>query len=223
MRRLQLIGFVVISGLAFARLAEAQEASATKPARHRIVLAEPLAAGKTLDELLEAKGTFQAEAAALKSFVAALETALDMTVVLRTKKLEEAAVSMDTPLTYKLTNVRIKTALKLILGELGLSYVSEDNVLVVTTPEDAGSKYVTRVYDCCDLLDANEDSAQGLFEEITTLVHPDSWDFSGPAPSADFKGLLIISQTQEVHQDVEKFLNQLHQALGIAGKVKVQK
>lgn len=218
---MQLLGFVVIGGLAFTQFAEAQVVSATKPAKHQIELIQPLVAGKTLDELLEAKGSFQAEEATLKGFAAALETALDTSVVLKTTKLEEVAIDTDMPLTYKLKNVRVQTALKLILGDAGLAYVLEDDVLLITTPEDAGSQLVTRVYDCCDLLDVNENSAQGLFEVITTLVDSDSWDFSGPSPQADFKGLLVISQSQEVHEKIEKFLNQLHKSGGLEGKVKV--
>jgi hypothetical protein len=102
MGRLHLLGFVMINGLAFAQLAAAQEASATKPAKHRIELAEPLAVDKSLEERLEAKGSFQAEEATLKSFAAALEGTLDTSVVLMTKKLEEAAINTDTPLSYKL-------------------------------------------------------------------------------------------------------------------------
>ena len=121
------------------------------PAKHQIKFAEPLE-DKTLEERLEAKGSYQAEEATLKSFAEALETALDTSVVLATKKLEEAAINTETPVTYKLKNVRIKTALKVILGECGLTYVIEDNVLLITTPEDASAQLVTRVYDCGPLL-----------------------------------------------------------------------
>ena len=43
-------------------------------AKHRIELSQPLAADKTLEEQLEARSSFQAEEATLKSFAAALET-----------------------------------------------------------------------------------------------------------------------------------------------------
>ena len=55
-------------------------------------------------------------------------------------------------MTVKLRNVKTQTALRLILGELGLTYLTYDDVLMITTPEDAGSQLVTRVYDCRDLM-----------------------------------------------------------------------
>jgi general secretion pathway protein D len=240
---------------------EVEDAPRT-PAKHQIELAEPLAADKTLEERLETKASFHAEEAPLKSFAEALEAALDTSVVLATKKLEEAAINTETPVTYKLKNVRIKTALKVILGDLGLAYVTEDNVLIITTPEDAGSQLTTRVYDCRDLMklaspikkvrqpkqmdhrpeigtaalpakapeNKEEAGADGgynvadLIEVITTTVSPDSWDdVGGPGSVQDFKGLVTISQTQEVHDGVEQLLNMLHKAGGLEEKVKVSR
>jgi hypothetical protein len=40
----------------------------------------------------------------------------------------------------------------LMLGQLGLTYVIEDEVVQITTPEDAGSRLQIRVYDCRELL-----------------------------------------------------------------------
>ena len=48
--------------------------------------------------------------------------------------------------------MKVQTALRLILEQLGLTYVTHDNVIMITTPEDAGSQLVTRVYDCRDLM-----------------------------------------------------------------------
>ena len=66
-------------------------------------------------------------------------------------------------------------------------------------------------------------SVDDLIEIITSTVHPDSWDFSGPETIPDFKGFLVISQTQEMHTDIEKLLNQLHKAGGLEEKVKVSR
>ncbi len=59
---------------------------------------------------------------------------------------------------------------------------------------------------------------------VTTTVAPDSWDdVGGPGSIADFKGLMTISQTQQVHEDIEKLLNMLHKAGGLEEKVKVSR
>src|SRR6476620_2129288 len=79
-------------------------------AGHLIELAEPLKADSSVEERLEAKASFQAEESTLKSFTEALEKALDTPVVLSIKKLEEAAINLETPLSYKLKNVKVQTA-----------------------------------------------------------------------------------------------------------------
>jgi len=71
---------------------------------------------------------------------------------LSVKKLEEASVSPDTPVTRTLKHVRLSTLLDLILSELELTYVEKDDLLLITTPEDAESTLEIRVYDCRDLL-----------------------------------------------------------------------
>ncbi len=280
MRRLHLLGWLLIGGMVFAPLAAGQEdapakpavdpfdagkkdgAAPRQPAGHRIELMEPLDPAQSLEERLEAKASFQAEEATLRSFADALEKALDTSVVLATKKLEEAAINTDTPITYKLKNVRLQTGLKLILGQLGLAYVLHDNVLMITTPEDAGSQLITRVYDGRELMKLpspikktkhvrdNPPSVGGgsgihvkieekakeeigldgnyeiddLIDVISATVSPDSWDdVGGPGSMTDFKGLLSVSTTQEVHREIEELLNMLHKAGGLEEKVKVSR
>ena len=226
-----------------------------------IKLAQPLGPEATLEERLQARGTFQADEVPLKEFADALAAALDTSVVLAVKKLEEAAVNTETPVVCKLKNVKVQTALRLILGELELTFVTHDDVIMITTPEDAGSQLVTRVYDCRELMKlpspvrrvkkeqppptsvfgrpqfpANASEKKGevapdggyeisdLIENITVTVAPDSWDdVGGPGSAADFKGLLTVSQTQEVHEQIESLLNMLHKAGGLEEKVKVSR
>ena len=273
MRRNLVLGLMLFGILGLAWMVAAQDDPAkpvanpfdagakVEPAKKRsavpvIKLAQPFGPEATLEERLQAKASFEADEVPLKEFVEALGAALDKSVVLATKKLEEAAINLETPVTFGLRNVKTQTALRLILGELGLTYLTYDDVLMITTPEDAGSQLVTRVYDCRELLKApsfvtrrplfggglgggansaaipnggkaddaaqsSDYSADELLEIIETTVHPDSWFDGNNNHSADFKGLLIILQSQEMHADIEKLLNQLHNACGIEKKVKV--
>src|SRR5205823_11644901 len=67
-------------------------------------------------------------------------------------KLEEASVSPDTPVTKTLRGVTLRSALRLILKDLELTYVIRDEVLQITTPEDAESQLITKVYPVGDLV-----------------------------------------------------------------------
>src|SRR4029078_11048296 len=73
-------------------------------------------------------------------------------IVLSQKKLEEASVSLDTPVTKTLRGVTLRSALRLILKDLELTYVIRDEVLQITTPEDAESQLITKVYPVGDLV-----------------------------------------------------------------------
>jgi Mg-chelatase subunit ChlD len=73
-------------------------------------------------------------------------------IVLSAKKLEEASVSPDTPVTKTLRGVTLRSALRLILKDLELTYVVRDEVLQITTPEDAESQLITKVYPVGDLV-----------------------------------------------------------------------
>ena len=88
----------------------------------------------------------------LKDVITSIQQMAKVPVILSVKKLEEAAINLETPVTFNVKGISLKSALRLMLGELGLTYVIEDEVVQITTPEDAGSRLHIRVYDCRELL-----------------------------------------------------------------------
>jgi len=187
-------------------------------------------------------------------------------IVLSQKKLDEASVPSDTPVTKTLRGIQLRSALKLILKDLELTYVIRDEVLQITTPEDAESQLVIRVYDCRDLLamqapagadkfvpraragqrgggpglrgglggpggkaaDSAEEKdrerpvsehdlrAERLMNIIMTSVKADSWDeVGGPGSISEYNGLIVVTQTDEVHETVERVFDMLRQAAGL--------
>jgi hypothetical protein len=88
----------------------------------------------------------------IKDVMQFLQDTTGIQFVLKQKKLEEAGVSADSPVTRSLKRVRVSTLLDLILSDFELAYVEKDDLLEITTPEDAESRLEIRVYDCRDLL-----------------------------------------------------------------------
>src|SRR6476620_6730033 len=88
----------------------------------------------------------------LKDVVLYLTETHNIPIVLSLKKLEEASVSADTPVTKSLRGITLRSALRLILKDLELTYVVRDEVLQITTPEDAESQLITKVYPVGDLV-----------------------------------------------------------------------
>jgi len=77
--------------------------------------------------------------------------------------LEQERISLAQPVTMRLDGVSMKTALRRILHDAQLTYVIQDGVLVVTTPQGERGKLVRVVYPVADLIRVGEGSA------LTTL------------------------------------------------------
>ena len=68
------------------------------------------------------------------------------------KALGDAGVESDTPITFRVKDVSLKSALNLMLRPLDLTYVYKDEVLLITTPEQVEQYLKVKVYDVRDLL-----------------------------------------------------------------------
>ena len=68
------------------------------------------------------------------------------------------------------------------------------------------------------------DVPDDLVAVLTTTVTPETWeDVGGPGGVEEYNGLLVVSQTNENHEKVEKLLNVMYSASGLEGKVKVSR
>ena len=68
-------------------------------------------------------------------------------IVIDTTALEEYGIGTDTPVNVNLSGVTLKSALRLMFNELDLTYVIQNEVMQITTPEEAEAK----LYDKMDL------------------------------------------------------------------------
>ena len=60
--------------------------------------------------------------------------------------LARAGLGPDTPVTQNLKNISLRSAMRLMLGQMGLTYVVRDEVLLITTRERADTMLQTRIY-----------------------------------------------------------------------------
>jgi len=88
----------------------------------------------------------------LKDVLEYLHDLTQISIHVRTKILSDAGVPVDAAVTLQFKQIRLRTALDLILEDLNLVYYEKDGLLVVTTPDDADGHLEIRVYDCRDLL-----------------------------------------------------------------------
>jgi len=67
-------------------------------------------------------------------------------------ELDNVGIGTDVPITRNLKGISLRSALRLMLKDLELTYVIRDEVLLITTPEEAESELVTKVYPVGDLV-----------------------------------------------------------------------
>jgi len=182
-----------------------------------------------LELALTQRGSIHVVEMPLKDVAEELSRQFDVPIRLVLKKLEEASVSPDSPITQRLENLTLESHLRHILTELELTFTIRDGIIVITTPEDAESRLITRVYPVLDLfalrIPQHGSAFQGeyypdLIDVITATIAPDSWDAVGGPGAVEYldnAGALIISQTRDVHREVEGLLTSLRRTKSYQG------
>jgi len=182
---------------------------ASADARRRIL--EALRSSPTTVEFLEVP---------LRDVVGYLKDYHKIEVQIDTKALDDVGLTVDEPITKSLSGISLRSALKLTLRDLDLTYVIQDEVLLITTPEEAENRFITMLYPVSELL--AEGDRQGhfaadgktLITAIVSTVQPTTWDEVGGPGSitgVSFRGVdaLLVSQTEEVHEEIAELLRVL--------------
>ena len=140
------------------------------------------------------------------------------------RALDDVGMGGDTPVTFSLQSVSLRSALRLMLRELDLVYQVDDEVLKITTPEESENELTMQVYPVRDFLESppnafgrleRSQSLVSLLDLIESTVVPDTWDHVGGAgvlSPVEPWGLLVISQTAEVHEQVNNLLQTARRA-----------
>ena len=160
----------------------------------------------------------------LNIILEAIADQYDIPIVFDKAALEELAISPETEVRVKLSNISLRSALNLMLREPGLEelcYMIFDEVLLITTKEKRNESITVKVYRVDDLLDAvsqkyNSTSLYGdpnyLINLIVANVEVKSWQENGTGEGNIHyypPGMVVISQTARVHDHIEKLLDKL--------------
>lgn len=81
-----------------------------------------------------------------------LEEMLDIPIRLDKRSIADVGIDVNTPVTFALSNVSARAAIKLMLRPLGLTAIIKFESLIITTTEEAEITLQTRVYDVFDVL-----------------------------------------------------------------------
>ncbi|MCO6043153.1 STN domain-containing protein [Aeoliella sp. ICT_H6.2] len=144
--------------------------------------------------------------------------------------LDDFGISPDESIHVNLRNISLGAALRIMLKQLELTYVISDEILLITSEEEALTRLQVAVYPVGDLLavkqgyerDSTAKEGRRRPEDIETLVGlihstiaSDTWVQNG-GPEGDIAtmqpGLLVVSQTQDVHEQIVQLLAALRRA-----------
>jgi len=174
---------------------------------------------KVIDVLEKKIVSFTFQEQPLKEALDYFQTLGKINIVLDRTKVEEGVT-----ITLKLTDVSLKTALKLVAEQAQLEYVVRDGVVLISDEEGVKQAPVTAVYDVRDLLKvregipltAKDQSTQTalaeLIEIVKATVEPGTWGSQYSVRGSTISGLLVITHVPDVHQRVQELLDMLREA-----------
>jgi uncharacterized membrane protein YgcG len=117
-----------------------------------IDLAQQGSAEQRITEALDDIATLEFIETPLSDVVEFLKDNHDIPIEIDNKALDDVGLSTDVPVTRNLKGITLRSALRLMLRELDLTYMIRDEVLMITTPEEAETQLVTKVYPVADLV-----------------------------------------------------------------------
>ncbi|PHS18325.1 MAG: hypothetical protein COA78_02320, partial [Blastopirellula sp.] len=144
-------------------------------------------------------------------FVSALH---DIEVRVNKRALEEVGLAVDTPITRNLNGISLRSALRLVLSELELTYYVEQGTIVITTHEDSEEKVKAKFFKLQPMLAKPHVRLEQLASHIRKLIAPDSWDTVGGYGTLCPTGAgFVLQQTQQNRRAVVRFLTVYNQLL----------
>jgi type II secretory pathway component GspD/PulD (secretin) len=146
----------------------------------------------------------------LMDAVRQLSESHDIPIVVDRRALEEIGLSAEEPVTLSLRRVTLRSFLRLMLRELDLTYIIKDEVMQITTVEAAEQNLIVEMYRFSEELSEKSDK---ILKALIASVIPDAWDVTGgPCTVTVIDNVLIVSATEEIHENVIEFLQKLQQA-----------
>lgn len=174
---------------------------------------------------LNKKVSFDWKNVPLKDVVSQLADATNIILVL-TKKIEDAGVRPDQPITKKFVNSSLRSVLIIVLSDLNLTYLIKDEAVKITTVADAQSpdNLSIRLYPVKDLVTVVKGKEITMdFDpliDLVTCLQPDTWyDVGGPGNvnGSDDAACLIISQRDDGHEVIGRLLITLRRVKAVQG------
>ncbi|MFO0904889.1 MAG: PEGA domain-containing protein [Pirellulales bacterium] len=181
-------------------------------------LKTPLEAAKTPPEsssklektLYETPIELDVQEMPLRDLVDHLAEKYAINTTLNLRDLESDSISIDAPVSIKVSGVRLASALDLLLAPINASWRIQDEAVEITSAGYIEARVRTQVYGVADLTN----DPQSLQLLITSVVAPENWDQTGGVgrceiDTADGAESLVIRHSDSVQRQVAELLRLL--------------
>ncbi len=151
----------------------------------------------------------------LREVAAILSETYDIPILFDIPAFDSVAASPDVEVTFTINSIPLHSALRLLLRQSGteqLTYIIRDDVLMITTQEEADTHLEAIVYDVREIVSTLGTKTEEIGETITKTVAPEHWASAGTGEGSLQvlgKGYLVVSQSQAVHEEITKLLSQM--------------
>jgi hypothetical protein len=181
------------------------------------------AAEQKIGQALASPTTLEFVETPLSDVVDFLKDYHGIVIQLDNKSLEETGIDSNTQITKSLKGISLASALRLLLRDLGLTYSVENEILLITTPEEIWP--VLRIHRIGGLVGKPEEVKGGkldidaLATTVKRLVQPDSWRGKGhrgvmAAMWLGAEPVLVVSHDQAAQEQIAELLERLRGAGG---------
>jgi hypothetical protein len=156
-----------------------------------------------------------------------LQEEYEIPIMLDMAALEAAAVTPDVEATVEINNVSLRTALDLMLKQIeGLTYIIDQEVLLITTQDEAEQRLRVVVYRVDDLVRVDNEGSMNspdsydfdsLVDILLSSVEKDSWEENGTGEGEMHSyppGMLVITNTNRVHEQITRLLADMRRVKG---------
>jgi len=130
----------------------------------------------------------------------------NINVMLDATAFSDSGVARDYPVSMSAKGITLASGLNLLLQPLGLTYVVENEVLMITSQDVARSKRETRIYDVRRLMQAGY-APKLLADVVRKVLQAQAGEpLSDDTAIVELPDGLVIYETQATHREVAKLL-----------------
>ena len=178
---------------------------------------EKLTAEERIEKVLAQPTSFDFEETPLQDVASFLSEMHGIPIMLDKKALSDEGLDPQTGVSFSVKQVKLRSALNLMLHRHDLTYAVHDEVLEITTTAAAQERLETKVYEVTELVGNCGEKLESLVETITTCIAPENWTEVGGEGSIrplvlNGNSVLVISQTYAIHRELDALLDKLHAA-----------